>query len=81
MFDALAQSLLGNQALPAGTRLDKRISRPKENFYTTLRALDAPQAGHRVYQERTPFLERNTRDRMPVSSAANSERPKHKRYR
>jgi len=82
MFDAQCQEITGNvAAVPAGTRLDKRVSRPKEKFYTTLRTSEAPERGRKVYEEREPFLARNTRDRMPVPSASNAERPKHKKYR
>ena len=81
MYDALCQHIMGNEAPPAGTRLDKRVQRPREHFYTSLRTEEAPKPGSRSYSGRVPFLARNTRDKMPVASAANHERPKSKKYR
>lgn len=86
MYDAQCQMIMGNEAPPAGTRLDKRIERPDEQYYTSQRRESDAEKGcsDRGMVERTyrdPFLPRHAISRMPVPTAANHERPRKKKYK
>ena len=83
MFDVDCQIMEGVPFLPQGIRLDKRVQRPRSQFYTSQRAgRDGDGSrGAPAEPEKKPFLPRNTRDRAPVPSAMNHERPKSKKYK
>lgn len=88
MFDTDRSEVEGSPTFPAGIRLDKRVQKPREIFYTSQRAETDSKtptyqnaSARQVPPKKEPFLPRNKRDNMPVPTMAQPQRPKSKRYK